>query len=738
MIRTSLIALLFWPVSLVAQPLEIRSGEHETFSRLVIEIPVDRAWQVTPTDGGAQLEIADNTDGFELSGVFDRIPRDRLNDIRNDDGVLSLAFDCTCYVDSFLWRPDRLVLDLVDGIDPDASLATSDEDLESIPVTDLPDGTLAPQAFPDLFDLTLNRPDTAPSLEQFEFPADAPLMAARSDNSELEQALIEGIARAASQGYLDPSVDLAPLSPPAEEQASVAQAPQPPPIDTVPPELQNQPGIGVSTALDQSLMIVADALNTSTQGNCISPDLVNFRAWGDDTALHDQAAPIIATMNGDFGQENASTHVELAKLYLHFGFGAEAQQILSLSDEHSNERQILFELADLVDETGVATPILSAQAGCETPAAFWAMLAAPRAMSAEARNTVLQAYFDLPHPLRGQLAPRVSDAFLEIGDEEAAEQVLNGVARLDVAQTHPARVTEAEIALATDDLERAREVLAQEAEDNARTTPISVIRLIDLTISSGLEPSEADLLLAGALEREYRTDPVANELALAQARGWRARGEYETALGHIDGRQDDMAVQERNAVYQEMTEKLEDGPFLEVAFSDLPTSLSADLENAVAARLITLGFPQRGLDIMRTTAQRDAAAERRFLRAEAALALQDFSGVLDAIQGITTERAQVLRSQAYEGQGTYDDALSALQTTEGEQSDLQFRAEAWERLADGPDSSLASFATTVLDFSPGSSAETLEDRRVLLDQAAETRRSVEELLNRFPSVSSEN
>ena len=102
------------------------------------------------------------------------------------------------------------------------------------------------------------------------------------------------------------------------------------------------------------------------------------------------------------------------------------------------------------------------------------------------------------------------------------------------------------------------------------------------------------------------------------------------------------------------------------------------------------------------------------------------------MQGIRDERARNLRATAYSGLGDYQNALEALSHDQDESNlDLQFRAEAWERLSLQEDTVLSNFAQSVVTDSNVEDVATLADRRSLLSQSQESRRAVEELLFRF-------
>jgi Tfp pilus assembly protein PilF len=156
--------------------------------------------------------------------------------------------------------------------------------------------------------------------------------------------------------------------------------------------------------------------------------------------------------------------------------------------------------------------------------------------------------------------------------------------------------------------------------------------------------------------------------------------------------------------------------------------------------MIDTGFPERALSLLEGPAEREAAAERRYLRAEAAIESGNHAAAIDDLMGMSDSRARALRARAYAGLGEHRAALEAVDpmSLEPGQETLQFRAGAWERLTLEEDEILSGFAEAVLAPGVTSPAETLEDRRAILAQSQESRRAIEGLLQRFDGGSSQD
>ena len=738
MIRSFLL-VLFLPMPAWSEVVSIRSGEHDTFSRLVLSIEAGIDWNVSQTDGGAHLILDEHIDGFDVSQVFERIPRDRLRELEQvGPGTLALDFSCNCSVETFLWRSDRLVLDLVEnpgGVDSIAPIVMFDSlDPDTIdlmgpikPNTALPDvAILANGLSLTGFSVELNSPVEA---ELLEFPE-----ATQSEDIALsEVALLEGIARAASQGFLIPNVHDVTLEPvPAPSQS----AKEVEPIQTSSVEVDTghpQPGIDISTALEQSLSDIGSLLSGSVEQRCLPTELFNISDWGNGAGFHEQVAQLSEALAGEFGEEPVDAETDLARLYLYYGFGPEALTALTMTQTASQSRQVLTELALLFDETQSNLPLLKSQRGCETAGALWAFLAAPMELeTASQTNGITRAFFELPQPLRGYIAPKLSQAFLSIDMPDSAESVLRASENRDSDKTPIIQTTRALIAEQNEDPTQALTLLTEQSNDTVRMSPQAAMRLVTLTLEQGGIPAEPDLILLSALTIEFDTQDISDEIETVEATGWAARGEYLRAFEIIADRSDEAAELTRDQIYLELTENGPSDVFLELIMNNRFDDLSTATENAMARRLMDLGFPDHAQKMVSGVATRAQGSERRYLRAEAALELEDYSKVIATLEGMNDERSRSLRAAAYSGLGDYRNAMESLAPNQiASAAELQFRAGAWERLTLEDDAILSDFAKTVVTEMEPEAAITLQDRRSLLAHSQESRRAVEGLLLRF-------
>ena len=100
----------------IAETILVRSGEHVDFSRIVLQAESLETWNFGRVEGGYELRIPDSTTTFNLTRVFDLIPKNRIEDITSPGpGRLYFAVTCECSGDAFEIRDGRLVIDIKDG-----------------------------------------------------------------------------------------------------------------------------------------------------------------------------------------------------------------------------------------------------------------------------------------------------------------------------------------------------------------------------------------------------------------------------------------------------------------------------------------------------------------------------------------------------------------------------------------------------------------------------------------------
>tara|TARA_R110002110_G_scaffold6202_5_gene31215 strand:- start:4082 stop:6217 length:2136 start_codon:yes stop_codon:yes gene_type:complete len=689
-------------------PAVVRSGDHPEFVRLVVDIPVGSDWKVGRVADGYAVQV-EGVSEFDTSGVFSRISTARIRSLKNEQeqSRLVLFSDCDCNATAFLWKPDKLVIDINDGpARPDSKFEeVLDREVEEptrpiLPIlTDVRPLAMRPEVRP------IPIVDFASALEN------------RTELNALEQVIVESLARGATQGLLAPSDNL---------QLSRA----------VPAQLdshfaRNEPGLLTRTSIDLGAERATTDINMPE--TCLPESYFAVGNWADGPPYAERTAQARARIAGEFDRIDPSAVVQLAKSYIVFGFGREARNALKIDGENSQEREILSVMGAIIDGDLIEPDGLSAQLGCSGPAALWALLAQNRPTKVEIdRNGILREFRALPAQLRNHLGPKLSNRFRARGDFEAAEMVIsNKVNGSDT--TFEAAIAQTELLSEMGKTDEAAEAFAFLAATDSRMTPSALIDYLTLAVETDANIDSEAIALGDILRFESKGGEIVGELAVAQVRAHIAVDDLRAAFRLLS----DEAGAIGNERVDELTSgaviaattRYEDTAFLELAFSTTLESVSPEAENAVAARLLTLGLPERAMEIIGGQAVGSAMMERRYLRSSAALEIGDAEAAIDELLGLSTERAEKIRGQAelvLAGQ----DTISAV--AQGD----DWKLGNWTTLARGDDALLQDVSRSVLSEVniPTDGEQPLADGRRLLAQSADMRNLLDEILLRFVAV----
>ena len=279
-----------------------------------------------------------------------------------------------------------------------------------------------------------------------------------------EMRLLEQIGRATNQGLLDledtgisdseAATLLAPLS---------AQMRQTSPLNHV----------SVTTAIDRDMLNAPHSQATpGLESLCLPAAELAVHNWGSDAPFADQVAPLRSALYGEFDRVDPQTALALARVYLFFGFGAEARGVLDLVPPDLANLEVLEQLSRLLD--GEPLPInhvFAGQQGCDGDAAFWAALADGAVKDHANTDQIQQTLSRLPVHLRVALGPRVTTFFAKADEKHMAAAAMRAVERSGVEDIPAINLAEAAIAEMEGDTETQAEELTEEVAtrtENAR------------------------------------------------------------------------------------------------------------------------------------------------------------------------------------------------------------------------------------------------------------------------------
>jgi hypothetical protein len=696
----------------VAETARVLSGEHDDFTRLVIEMPTGADWTVGRTATGYGFAAgAGAQPAFDLSRTWDRIPRDRLQAIRTDPGTgaLLISLACPCHVFPFEYQPGMVVLDIREGPAPAGSVFEA-------PFAMLPDEVaggkpaLAPAvAGYDWLDPELPVPGTGAATD---LPLPALNEAARID--PLREALLMLISRGAADGLVDMHLPAAPATNEGSEQ----------PPEGVAIRLGELPGLSVGGV---------DPV-PGTPPACLPDTDIAIADWGAGRPPLDLLAEARDGLYGEFDDLQPDAVLRAMRLHVYLGFGAEALQYAALAPDMPRDRAMtaLLSIARLMDgESDPGTPFAD-MLGCDGAAALWSALAHDRLPTAAEVNTdaIVRSFQALPAHLRRQLGPPLADRLLD-RDPEAARIIRDSVARTPDMPVGTVALIDAKVALAEGNPDAALSH-AETAVASGTITPHGLIALVEAHFQSSLPLSEdvAATLRSLVREAEPSEDQAALHRALVLALA--LSGQLDEAFAIADP-----VAPETPDLWQTLAERADDTAFLAHAVRNPDTlvpPVSPAVSLALGGRLADLGFAEAALQWLGSVGV-SADPQRRLAAARAELLRGDARQALVHLAGLDGSDAAALRARAQTQLGALQDAQRTLRDAgEAEMaSRLDIWRQDWAALAtDGTDPWVlaAGYAATPAPQGAGQLAE----GQALLDDSAAARAAVSALLAGIPAT----
>lgn len=732
-----LLLLLILAGPAISQPVTIRSGDHDSFVRLVLSIPEGTPWRVGRIEGGIGIALEGLSNGISTSGVFDRIRRDRIEDLRVDGDILAIQLGCECHPDAFLWRDDRLVVDIVDGRSPPGN--PFDQPLTANEVAS--DMVAQPPAVLPIILPDRRRNSPLESALPLQFRTARPNVPIE----EAQLAVVSSLARAATEGIFDIPVE--PLqrtfsdngSEPESDRRVIGLSPVSDPMSELRDlfDTGDSPGLLLRSALTDAF--ASDRPVEGQAGTCLPEEKLDVPTWGDEREFAVQISERRGALTQEFDRYTPGAIEEYARTYIYFGFGAEARRVLMLDGGLTSERILLDELARIVDGDVVASGRIAGQIGCGGYAELWSMLAIGDGTVADdvIIGEAIRALRNLPRALREHLGPRLASVLIEAGFHERGQEVIDIFDQAGRPAPIEVELVRAELDSASGEPDAQHARLDTLAEDNARLPPGALAELLMLEVDAGEPPSSELIDLAEVYLHEARPSGGDEILSAAVVRAMIARSELAEAERVLMDTLPSGSVLFPilfNELHSAKVSSFPDREFLEIALTEQQPELNSNVEFQIASRLLEMGFPQQALDVLDRSAWVETEPDRRYLRATAFAKLGDVPSVDQILDGLSDDRARQIRIDARTQSGDYSGALE--ETVAGEDredlGELAWRAGDWEVLELSEDDLLQSVSRLAQQptFLTPNLAE-LEARSALLEESAQTRELAEGILERF-------
>ncbi len=611
--------LIAMATAATAETLVVRSGEHDSHTRLVVKVPPGTGWVLARRKNGARLTVSIDDVLFQTEGVFGRLTSNRLSALSQSEpgAALDLEFGCDCVATAFLFQQSMIVVDISQGTLP-PPLTANIPLLPSLPPLEVEDPP-EPLALPLL---TMNQ---------------------QGFKDHLSARLLQG----ADREVLD--LDLAAIGPRTSTPPNAT--------DMLPNFAAN---MNVSTIVDElEGFLGPDIPQIEKRPACISSARLGFDTWTDARPFDEQIADLRSGLFHEFDRVDTDQAFKLAKLYTYFGFGAEAVSTLALVRDHSEEKSWVQAIAGFVDhrESSEESPFRGLQR-CSSDAAFWSALS-EQTLSPDANlDAIEQSFSSLPRHLRRSLGPRLSSILVEADKLEAARRVMRSVDRVETEE-QPS-VAKAQIAQAEGDSEVADAILEEviSTPETATDAPLALARLIEKRWAERGAVSPQDVALTAAYALEFRGSETGPMMQHAHIVALSLNNEFDTAYDLIQALPEgDDRADVLNRHTHLLEERSNDVTFLKqvLSMSDSDSmALTTQAAIAVSDRLGALGFAAQSSAFANRTHDTTDRSQRARLRARAALLDEKPHKAMLELSDDASAAADTLRAQALAAIGDLD------------------------------------------------------------------------------------
>ncbi|MCD9147111.1 hypothetical protein [Pseudophaeobacter flagellatus] len=558
-----------------------------------------------------------------------------------------------------------------------------------------------------------------------------------------EHRLLQQIGRAANQGLLDVAQAEVDGNRPLE---TLGRSDRPlNPLDNV----------SVTSAIDRQTGLFATRdPATKADDHCLPDRQIAVHSWGNESSFSDQLGPLRGALVREFDDINPASVRALAKLYLYFGFGAEARSTLAMLPPERvdpGEQATLLAMADLMDgrDLGINHPF-SGQQGCNSEAALWSVLADDSLRKTANTDAIQQGFARLPVHLRVNFGPQLSALFAESEELHIAEAILRSVGRTGMEHVPELNLAEAAIAELEGDTNVVAEKLTDEVAGRTESAPTALIDLITLSYNErkALSPDVPELI--ASYELESRDTELGAALRQAGVMALALTGQFPQAFDEMQNvtRRDGPAarVDVIEPLMTLLTERADDVTFLQYAlvFAGRATAAeAAPVAEIMARRLLDLGFAEQAQSLLQKLALEPENKDRRLMMAETALALGKPHNALVELMGLDGSAANRMRAEALWRNGEY--ARSGEYMLAEEEVNAAARgfwhsenSEGLEALTadeNAPFGQVATVTTQISEISQDPEGlSPLAHARALVDSSVGTRDNILDLLNRVDAA----
>lgn len=548
----------------VSAPFPVQTGDHESFTRLVILAEDGVSWTARREATRVVVSVENNEDGFETGSVFDRIGKNRINIIESEKDTLEIGIACECQISTFLDSGRNIVIDI-----SEFGSKINGQILEISP--------LAPPSKPP--EVKKTRRENVSNNENI-FKIDSNL-----NLTNFQDRLTKNLGHLGTTKILNSEISMNLVNSNVE------------PVNKSYEILPRNLGVENNNILlpnfTEALLGVGKP-DVETM-ECHDARHLSFKM---NTTTDASSGPFegVVDLTNDAGDIDIDRAIHHARELISLGMGAEANQILSLIKRESLEIKILSAISDIL-EYGTSSKLSAIQESseCVPDLLFWSILGS--AGSFEISNAKLKQsllYFnELPPSLRKSTYRQFLENLRRSDNPSAVPAILENLDRLSLGENLGLKIEKISNKIYLDETDDVNTLIKELKSDQAILESGDFIKVIDAKLRLEGEISKFDMVILDSLIFQETDTSLLDMLYNKKFFALLGGNMFLDALNLLEEVDSLKKPEHYEPLLHDATLKGNDRTFLEI-WSSVPEQLFYDLrpetQRSLKDRLLELGF----------------------------------------------------------------------------------------------------------------------------------------------------
>ena len=662
-------ALLFSAQTLSAEEVEVRAGAHDGFTRLVFHVATSTKRHIIPERAGLRFVFPEHSGGFDTSSIYTRINRNRVAGVIPGVSELYIELSCQCIYETFSVGDSMIVLDIFED-------TTTIKPVQSSPFVSLPrdEGETAVVVVGNEAFQEFKRNREHLLLEDFRYYG---AFGGGVKSSIMQERLLREVQLTAFGNGFD--VGIGESIPFVSSRAPFRVGSPFDGINIVPNVRVMEDRFDESFGnmeYGQLSVLIAGPHNQSDsrENECEEAIGLDMNEWVSSADFSKEVVEKLKTLYSDVDRMDLGTLVELAKVYLYFGFSIEARNILSLDTSPSGAKDVLSAISEVLQYGYSQRPgAFKNYLGCSDEFLLWAYLASRENEYlfelSKSGDKIIRAFDRLPVHLKVIVWPYLSASLLAHGNDDYAATALRSLTRGAFPVDSEAKVAVGNVAMAQGSMIETKREFSEVASSNSIKSINALLKLINSGLWETLGDTDDLRTLLLSYSKELNDDAVSidvrREQVYALAHVGLFREAFDALLRLTPYLSDVLSAEMKGRVIEIFVKNADDVDFLSLVLSNELfqwENLPSDTSLPVASRLLDNGFPEQAESILNKQEEGLESTQASLLNARISLALSKPHAALAYISDLTSVEAVKIRMEANLALGRYEEVFSIYQS----------------------------------------------------------------------------